>query len=90
MLKLNLEKDAQKFLSKLGPKQALQISKKILELQEGSKLSDTKKLTGYAFSRVDAGEYRIIYFIQKGVLYIPLIGKRNDGEVYKRLARLVQ
>jgi len=37
---------------------------------------------------VDCGEYRIIYYVDGEVLRVPLIGKRNDDEVYKRLQRL--
>jgi mRNA interferase RelE/StbE len=48
---------------------------------------DAVKLQGYPFYRVDSGEYRIIYFVEKNILNIKIIGKRNDDEVYKRLQR---
>ena len=34
-------------------------------------------------------EYRTVYRVAVEVLLVPLIGKRNDGDVYKRLGRMV-
>jgi hypothetical protein len=34
---------------------------------------------------VTAGEYRVVFDVHDGVLRIIAIGKRNDGEVYRRL-----
>ncbi|WP_236861757.1 type II toxin-antitoxin system RelE family toxin [Candidatus Magnetominusculus xianensis] len=47
--------------------------------------NDSNKLKGYDYSRVDAGEYRIIYKVENNCVYVQLIGKRNDGEIYKSL-----
>jgi mRNA interferase RelE/StbE len=49
---------------------------------------DSAALKGYPFRRVDRGEYRIIYYVEGTVLRVPLIDKRNDDVVYKRLERL--
>ena len=34
--------------------------------------------------RADAGEFRIVYRFDKETLFVDAIGKRNDGEVYRR------
>lgn len=88
MLELDLKQRASKFLQKLPPKHRRQISEKILALQSDPLPPDSERLTGFLYRRADIGEYRIIYRVAAGVLFIPLIGKRNDGEVYKRLKRM--
>lgn len=85
MLRLNLSKKAKKFLSNLPFKQANQIARKIGMLMLDPSPQDSKKLVGQAFYRVDSGEYRIIYDFDTEILEVILIGKRNDGEVYKKL-----
>lgn len=47
--------------------------------------ADAERLRGYSYSRVNAGEYRIIFDVQDGVLRVLAIGKRNDDEVYRGL-----
>ena len=88
MLILVLGKKAREFLSKLPPKQYTQIEAKLLQLRQNPFPQDWKHLKGFEWNRVDVGEYRIIYMAQKGILDVPLIGKRNDNEVYKQLKRL--
>ena len=88
MLFLNLDKRAQKFLHKLPPKQFAQIDVSISALRENPFPHDSKHLKGMDWYRVDVGEYRIIYAVRGNVLDVPIIGKRNDGDVYKRLKRL--
>jgi len=89
MLKLNISKKAQKFLRRLPSKQQNQIAVKIKELKHYGHTSDSLALKGSCWHRVDVGEYRIIYDIEdKIVLFIALVGKRNDDEVYKKLRRL--
>ena len=89
MLKINLSKDTVKFLKKLPAKQAKQIAKKIMELRENPFLNDTKKLQGVPYLRADSGEFRIIYFVKQETLHVVLVGKRNDGEVYKKMLRKI-
>jgi len=36
------------------------------------------------------GEYRIIYRISSETIFITLVGKRNDDDVYRRMRRLVR
>jgi len=89
MLKINLSKQAAKFLEKAHPKHSKQIAHKILELQENPFPHDSIQLKGQHshFHRADIGEYRIIYFTKEETIFITIIGKRNDGEVYKILSR---
>ena len=88
MLYLNLENRAQKFLNKLQKKQFEQVNGKIIAMQESPFPPDTKRIKGMDWYRVDIGEFRIIFNVHSGVLDVPLIGKRNDDEVYKQLKRL--
>jgi len=80
-----LGKRAQKFLNKLPPKQFDQIDGKITALCDDPFPPDSSLLKGFRWYRVSIGEYRIIYNVNGDALDIPLIGKRNDAEVYKRL-----
>jgi len=85
MLKLDITKSSGKFIKKLPPKQFKQVVGTILSLRENPKPHDSKQLIGYPeYQRVDIGEYRIIYRVETGTVYIATIGKRNDDEVYKR------
>lgn len=76
------------FLDKLPAKQFKQVSKKIFSLMANPEPHDSKKLKGHPYRRTDIGEYRIIYRLEKDVVKIALIGKRNDSDVYRELARL--
>jgi mRNA interferase RelE/StbE len=89
MLKIDLSKRSQKFLSKLPPKQARQLALKILALRSNPEPPDSIRLKGYdLLRRADFGEYRIIYYVNSDVLIVFLVGKRNDDEIYKQLKRL--
>jgi mRNA-degrading endonuclease RelE of RelBE toxin-antitoxin system len=51
-------------------------------------LNTAKLNKGYPdLYRKDVGEYRIIYKFDDETVYVLLIGKRNDDDVYKRLTR---
>ncbi len=89
MLKVNIAKRAVKFLEEIPAKHAKQLAKKIMALREQPRPQDCKKLQDSGFYRVDSGEYRIIYHFAGELLGILLIGKRNDGEVYRKLDRLI-
>ena len=80
------------FLKGLQPKVAAQIAKKTLSLNIDPLPNDSKQLKGYpGFYRVDSGEYRIVYRFKpkEDLVEVILVGKRNDDEVYKKLARLL-
>jgi len=85
MLKLDLTKGAIAFLEQLPPKQFRPVANKVFSLMANPEPHDSQELTGYPFRRADIGEYRIIYRVEGEVLKVPLIGKRNDDEVYRRL-----
>ncbi|WP_442949434.1 type II toxin-antitoxin system RelE family toxin [Nostoc sp.] len=66
-----------------------QVVSKILSLQGNSQPQDCKALKGYEGGyRVGQGEYRILYTIDEESKLIDVfrVGKRNDGEVYKRMS----
>ncbi len=51
---------------------------------------DARPLSGMdGYYRVDSGEYRIVFRIEGELLRVPMIGKRNDGEVYRRVSRKI-
>lgn len=85
MLKLQISKDAQKFLDTLPSKQFRQVVRRILALAEDPPPHDSEKLQGFPFLRNDVGEYRIVYDVQGDTVRVAVAGKRNDEEVYKKL-----
>ena len=91
MLKINLSKDAERFLRKVPGKHAKQIALRLQELMTGPDAVSTIELKGYApYRRAKSGEYRIIFFVADDTLHVPLIGKRNDDEVYQLLRRFLR
>lgn len=88
MRKLNPTKDALDFWNALDAKQYRQIGRKVLSLLLEPYPHDSKALVGCPeFFRVDCGEYRIIYKVEKDTVKLTLIGLRNDGDVYKKFDR---
>lgn len=86
MLPLSLSKAAVRFLDTLPPKQYRQVTRKIIMVMADPRPADAECLKGYEYSRVTAGEYRIVFDVHDGVLRVIAIGKRsNDDEVYRRL-----
>ena len=85
MHKIDITKSAGKFIKKLPPKQYRQVVGTILGLRENPTPHDSEQLKGSPqYQRVDIGEYRIVYRFDKETVYIAVVGKRNDDEVYKR------
>ena len=87
MLNIDFSAQAIKFLKKLSGKPAKQIKKKIEEMRVNPFPQDSAKLSWYPFHRTDSGEYRIVYWVNGDTIEIKIVGKRNDDEVYKKLAR---
>jgi mRNA interferase RelE/StbE len=85
--KLSLTRDAGKFLDCLDAKQFRQVVRRVLALAEDAAPPDSTQMAGSRYHRVDQGEYRIVYRFDEETVYIVLIGKRNDNEVYDRLRR---
>jgi len=75
----------------LTPKHQLQLAAKIQSPGDEPRPSDSKSIKGFdGYLRADSGEYRIIYRIDTcgAVLLVAILGKRNDGQVYKLFRRL--
>ncbi len=85
MKRLDLTKDAHGFLKEMQVKQFRQIGQKILSLLIDPKPNDAAPLKGYDYWRADVGEFRIVYKFDDDTVYVILIAKRNDDEVYKKL-----
>lgn len=91
MRALNPSEIAEKFFKRLPPKHRRQIAEKVFGLARNPEAPDSSPLHGYiGWYRADVGEYRIIYRWSSTTLHIPLIGKRNDDEVYKKFRRMLQ
>jgi len=82
---LDITKQVDDFLEKLPPKQFKQVYSTIIELRRNTTPHDSIKLQGSTDQhRVDIGEYRIIYTFDEKVVYIQIVGKRNDNDVYRK------
>ncbi|HOV03578.1 MAG TPA: type II toxin-antitoxin system RelE/ParE family toxin [Hyphomicrobiales bacterium] len=91
MLEIDLSKKAADFLGKLPPKHARQIAERLQALREDPDGVPSSELKGYApLRRARAGEYRITFFVEDGVLRVPLVGKRNDDEIYRLIERFMR
>jgi mRNA interferase RelE/StbE len=88
MLRIEVGNRVAKFQARLPPKHRRQIAERIILLASAPDAPDTKALHGSPYRRADSGEYRIVYEVAGGVLRVVLVGKRNDDEVYRALARL--
>lgn len=89
MREIVLEKRVIKTLERYPEKHQRQIKNKILSLMENLIPNDSKLLVGYPhFHRCDIGEYRIIYNFNETTIYVILVGKRNNSEVYKLLKNI--
>jgi mRNA interferase RelE/StbE len=90
VLKLDLNKQAADFITELQAKQARQIWNKLVALMKEPFPNDSSELHGYkGLYRNDIGEFRIVYNVRDDCLYVYVVGKRNDDEVYKRLKKLL-
>ncbi|MBS1990372.1 MAG: type II toxin-antitoxin system RelE/ParE family toxin [Cyanobacteria bacterium SZAS LIN-3] len=85
---LNLTKEAHDFIRALEAKQFKQVMGKILALLSDPAPADSSPLKGYeGLLRVDMGEHRIVYRFDEKAVSVLVVDKRNDDEVYKKLAR---
>jgi mRNA-degrading endonuclease RelE of RelBE toxin-antitoxin system len=91
MLQINLSKEAERFLRKIPAKHGKQIAERLNSLLQDPESLPSTELKGYApFRRARSGEYRIISYVENETLFVPLIGKRNDDEVYQLLKRFIR
>jgi mRNA interferase RelE/StbE len=87
MRRLDITKDAHGFLKDMQVKQFRQVGQKVLSLLADPKPNDAAPLKGFDYWRTDVGEYRIVYKFDDETVYVVLIAKRNDDEVYKKLGQ---
>lgn len=86
--KLALQSGVIKELKSLPPKHCKQVALAILGLLQNATPHDSAPLVGHSpWHRIDIGEYRVIYRFDSDAVYVSLVGKRNDDEVYKLLRR---
>lgn len=85
MRKLAIEKAALKELEKLPAKQYRQVASSMLDLLKDPHPHNSKTLRNSKYHRLAVGEYRIIYEATESEVLVFVVGKRNDGEVYKKL-----
>jgi mRNA interferase RelE/StbE len=91
MLRPILSKQAGKFLEAIPIKHARQIVGKIDALCTDYEATPTEELKGFApFRRLKSGEYRIVFLVEGDQMQITLIGKRNDDDIYKQIARFMR
>jgi mRNA interferase RelE/StbE len=85
---LSLTKEAHDFIRGLEAKQFKQVMGKVLALLSEPAPPDSSALRGYEnLYRVDMGEHRIVYRFDDKLVSVLVVDKRNDDEVYKKLAR---
>lgn len=88
MLNLSITKEAHDFVRGLDAKPFRQVMNKVLSLLTVPQPADSSALKGYEnLYRVDIGEHRIVYRFNDKQVSVLVIDKRNDDEVYKKLAR---
>ena len=87
MRKLDITRDAYKFVTDLQAKQYRQVVKKVFSLLNDPQPNDSAQLKGYAYWRTDIGEFRIIYTYDENMVSVILIARHNVDEVYRQLAR---
>lgn len=79
--KISIDKKAQKFILKQPKDKQKLIYKAIYNLPSG----DTRPLKGYkGLNRLRVGDYRIIYTVDNGKLFVYVVDAGNRGDVYKR------
>lgn len=87
MRRVDLSRQAAKFLRQVPSKHGRQLAAKISQLATDPEPPDSVLLKGYPYRRADSGEYRIIYEHDDAELRVLIVGKRNDDEVYRLLRR---
>ncbi len=86
--KLALQSGVIKELKSLAPKHCKQVALAILGLLQNAMPDDSVALAGHEpYRRIDVGESRVIYRFDSDTVYVPVVGKRNDDEIYKLLRR---
>jgi len=90
-MRLKLSRQAEKFLQRIPTNHAAQIAVKTKMVLREPDLVPTVELKGHEpYCGIKSGEYRVIFKIESDLLFITLIGKRNDDEIYKRIKRFLK
>jgi mRNA interferase RelE/StbE len=86
---LKITRQALKAFDNLDAKQYRQVVSSVLALLKNPEPHDSQPLRGAARGerRLDVGEYRIVYCVDSETVEVLVVGKRNDGEVYKQWGR---
>jgi mRNA interferase RelE/StbE len=79
--KINISKNALKFINK----QDTQQKKRILSAIYGLPKGDVKKLKGYEYYRLRVGDVRVIFTKNDKELVILIIDIGNRGQIYESL-----
>ena len=90
MLDRRITRDAEKTMDKMPDKHFCQVYDAIEALRIDPEPGDSKELVSNVTPRrrrKDVGEYRLIYWHDEETLYIDIVGKRNDDDVYKKAKR---
>lgn len=88
MLHVDLWPEARDFIDSLSAKHQRQVANKLSLLAKSETQHSPTYLKGFGpLQKVRSGDYRIVYFIVGAVLKIPLIDKRGDDRVYRKLKR---
>lgn len=85
---IDMTRQARNFLEDLQSKQFKQVTKRIISLLENPYPEDCKHLSGHpGVRRIDVGEYRVCYRVSEKVVFVIVVGPRNDSAVYNMLRR---
>jgi mRNA interferase RelE/StbE len=76
-----------RFLKKRDNKQFLQILRAITDLCDEPRPSDSISMGNGKHFRKDVGEFRVIYRFDAIVLYVTVVGNRNDSAAYQEFDR---
>jgi mRNA interferase RelE/StbE len=87
MRALVLDNASRKGMDALPDKQFRQVVTSLFGLLKDPTPADARHLVGTSFHRVTVGEYRIVYDFTDAQVRVVAFGKRNDGEVYRRMNR---
>jgi mRNA interferase RelE/StbE len=85
-----MTKQAIKACENLDAKQYRQVVSKIFGLMADPEPHDSQKMRGASRGerRLDVGECRVVYAVDGETIEVLVVGKRNDGEVYKIWERM--
>lgn len=79
--KINISKNALKFINKQDTQQRKRILTAIYGLPKG----DVKKLKGYEYYRLRVGDFRVVFTKNDKELIILVIDIGNRGQTYEKL-----